>query len=92
MLCWERPEGGGGGGAVFRFGRLPRLLWDGVKTTGKKGKKKVVDDDPWKDLEKKRRAEQRTRKGEGLGLNAKDQIQAPPELGPLKLNPFKQKV
>lgn len=67
-----------------------KLLWDGVRTTGKKGKKKVVDDDPWKELEKKRRAEEGRQKGKSVGLSARDQVQAPPELNIRKLNPFKE--
>lgn len=69
-----------------------KLLWDAVRTTGKKGKKKVVDDDPWKELEKKRRAEEgRLGKGRNVaGLSAKDQVQAPPTLGKIK-NIFKEK-
>jgi len=64
-----------------------KLLWDGVRTTGKKGKKKLVDDDPWKELEKKRRAEY----GKNLALTARDHAKAPPELNIKKLNPFKEK-
>ena len=68
-----------------------KLLWDEVKTTGKKGKKKVVDDDPWRELEKKRRMEEGRKRGSGFALTAKDQVQAPPEFNVKKLNPFKQK-
>ena len=64
-----------------------KLLWDSVKTTGKKGKRKVVDDDPWKELEKKRRAEKGRK---ALALTAKDQVQAPPVLGKVK-RIFKEK-
>lgn len=69
-----------------------KLLWDGVRTTGKKGKKKLVDDDPWKELEKKRRNEEGRKKGVSMGLNARDQVQAPPELNIKKLNPFKERL
>lgn len=69
-----------------------KLLWDSVRMTGKKGKKKIVDDDPWKELEKKRRAEEgRLGKGRNVaGLAAKDQVQAPPTLGKIK-NIFREK-
>lgn len=65
-----------------------KLLWDEVKMTGKKGKRKLVEDDPWKVLEKKRRQE-----GPPVavaGLTAKDQAQAPPSLGKIK-NMFKER-
>lgn len=62
-----------------------KLLWDTVRTTGKKGKRKVVDDDPWKELEKKRREEEgRRSKNHAIGLSARDQVQAPPTLGAVK--------
>lgn len=68
-----------------------KLLWDGVKITGKKGKKKVVeDDDPWKELERKRRMEQGKGKREAPALTARDHAQAPPEFVVKKLNPFKE--
>lgn len=70
-----------------------RLLWEGVKTVGKKGKKRVVEDDPWKELEKKRRAEGEQReKKKKVALTARDHAQAPPEFNLKKLNPFKQKL
>ena len=66
-----------------------RILWEGVKVVGKKGKKKqVVDDDPWKELERKRRAEEGRNRVKGL--TARDQAQAPPSLGVLK-NIFKER-
>lgn len=67
-----------------------KLLWDGVRVQGKKGKRKVVHDDPWKELEKKRRVAEK-QKGAGVaGLSAKDQAQAPPEFSVKKLKPFKE--
>ncbi|KAK5085886.1 hypothetical protein LTS08_006528 [Lithohypha guttulata] len=70
-----------------------KLLWDGVRMTGKKGKKRLVeDDDPWKVLEKKRREEDgRRERGAVIGLTAKDQAQAPPVLGAVK-NIFKERA
>ncbi|KAJ9651802.1 hypothetical protein H2198_008927 [Neophaeococcomyces mojaviensis] len=54
-----------------------RLLWDSIKTVGKKGKRKlVVDDDPWRELEKKR-AETRQK-------NIRDVVEAPPVLKEVK--------
>ncbi|KAK5100851.1 hypothetical protein LTR70_001112 [Exophiala xenobiotica] len=68
-----------------------RLLWEGVKTVGKKGKKRVVEDDPWKELERKRREGEKGR-GKIVALTARDHAQAPPELNLNKLNPFKEKM
>lgn len=68
-----------------------RLLWEGVKTVGKKGKKRVVEDDPWKELERKRRDEGGQWEKKKVALTARDHAQAPPELNLKKLNPFKEK-
>jgi len=62
-----------------------KLLWDSVKTVGKKGKRKVVvDEDPWAELEKRRGAETRQK-------NLQDVVVAPPVLTGVK-NIFKQQV
>lgn len=61
-----------------------KLLWDSVKT-GKKRKKgaKALDDDPWKELEKKRRDTKQK--------NPRDVVQAPPTLPGVK-NMFKDRA
>lgn len=61
-----------------------KLLWDNVKL-GKKRKKgaKVIDDDPWKELEKKRRDTKQK--------NVRDVVEAPPVLTGVK-NMFKDRA
>lgn len=62
-----------------------KLLWDSVKTgkKRKKGAKALDDDDPWKELEKKRR--------ETKQKNPRDVVQAPPTLTGVK-NMFKDRA
>lgn len=61
-----------------------KLLWDNVKV-GKKRKKgaKAIDDDPWKELEKKRRDTKQK--------NVRDVVEAPPTLTGVK-NMFKDRA
>lgn len=61
-----------------------KLLWDNVKV-GKKRKKgaKAVDDDPWKELEKKRR--------DAKQKHVRDVVEAPPTLTGVK-NMFKERT
>lgn len=62
-----------------------KLLWDGVKTgkKRKKGAKSMDDDDPWKELEKKRRDTKQK--------NPRDVVEAPPVLTGVK-NMFKERT
>lgn len=62
-----------------------KLLWDGVKLgkKRKKGAKAIDDDDPWKELERKRL--------DSKQKNVRDVVEAPPVLPGIK-NMFKEKA